>query len=298
MLRPSICSSVKLFRGNASGNFPIATLLFVFFVVLLSVPSFARDPFGREAGPANETPKELEDITINEHLGDTVDTNLKFKDESGQDVTLAKYLGNKKPVLLSLAYFSCPSLCTYHVNGLVDSLKAMSNPVGKEFDFVVISIDPRETPKVAAEKKAAYLNAYGRPETAGSWHFLTGQEPEIAAIAKQVGFNYHWAEEQKQYAHASAAYVLTPDGVLSRYFYGIVFDPKELRLSMVEASNGHVGTIVDKLTLFCFHLDPKTNKRTLAAFNVVRAGGALMVLILGAFLVPFWLRRNRLQGDA
>lgn len=295
MLRPStrILAALKTVIG--SGFVPAVAFL---FMLLMVVPSYARDPFGQQQGPINETPKELEDITINEHLGENVDLGLKFKDDAGRDVTLGTYLRNGKPVLLSLAYFSCPSLCAYHVNGLVDTFKAMPAPVGKDFDFVVISIDPKETPAIAAEKKAAYLKAYGKPETAGSWHFLTGQEPEIAAIAKQVGFTYRWVEEEKQYAHASAAYVLTPEGVLSRYFYGIVFDPKELRLSMVEASNGNVGTIVDKLTLFCFHFDPKTNKRTLAAFNVVRAGGALMVLVLGAFLVPFWLRRNRLQGDA
>jgi protein SCO1 len=266
--------------------------------LVIGTPAFARNNFAPIAGAANEVPKELEGIGITEHRGDDLDLGLKFRDEKGQSVRLGDYFKDGKPVLLTLAYYGCPSLCNYHVNGINDAFKQMKAPIGQEFKFVVVSIEPKETPALAAEKKAAYLKAYGRPETADSWHFLTGDLDSIAALAKQVGFNYRWDAEQNQYAHAAAAYVITPEGRISQYYYGIVFPPKDLRLSMIEASNGNVGTIVDKITLYCFHFDPKASKFTIAAFNIMRAGGALMVLIIGAFLVPFWFRRDRLQGEA
>lgn len=262
----------------------------------ISVPAWARDTLPPSEGFANETPKQLEGVGIEEHLGATIDLDLTFKNEQGELVPLRSYFKDHKPVLLSLAYYTCPSLCNFHLNGLLDVFKKLNAPLGHEFNAVVVSIDARETPDVARKKKENYIKSYGRPEGADGWHFLVGEETKIRELAKQVGFNYHWDEEQKQWAHAAAAYVITPEGKISRYLYGIDFDPQTLRLSMVEASSGRVGTLVDKLILYCFHFDPKASKYTLYAFNVMRAGGMAIIVILTAFLVPFWVR-NRREGE-
>jgi protein SCO1/2 len=276
----------------------VATLAFALIYVAGLAPAFAHEGFdGREAGSFNETPDELKNVGIEEHLGEPVDMNLTFRDEMGAVVPLSAFTAKKKPVLLTLAYYECPGLCNYHLNGLNDAFKELKEPLGKEFEVVVVSIQPKETPDLATKKKEAYLKAYGRPEGASGWHFLTGDQANITKLAQQVGFKYHWDEKEKQFAHTSAAYALTPDGLISRYFYGIIFDAKVLRLSMIEASNGSIGTIVDKLTLFCFHFDPKASKYTVAAFNVMRAGGGLTVLLMACFLFPFWLRSRNRKGE-
>lgn len=265
-----------------------------FALLIAGGPVFAHEGFdGREEPIQNETPAELKDVGIDEHLGEPVDLALTFRDESGKTVPLSSFTSGGKPVLLTLAYFNCPSLCNFHLNGLNDAFKGLKEPLGREFEMVVVSIEPKETFELAAKKKESYIRAYGRPEGAAGWHFLTGDQANITKLAQQVGFKYRWDEKEKQYAHASAAYVLTPEGRISRYMYGIVFDPKVLRLSMIEASNGTIGTLVDKLTLFCFHYDPKASKYTVAAFNVMRAGGGLTVLILACFLLPFWFRSRK-----
>lgn len=269
---------------------------------LVATPAWARDVGSPEAGIENETPQQLEGVGITEHLGDHVNLDLNFRNEQGEVVPLRTYFKDHKPVLLTMAYYSCPSLCNFHLNGLNDAFKKMSSPIGSEFNVVVVSIEPKETPELASAKKASYIKAYGRPEGAAGWHFLVGDEPQIRELAKQVGFGYRWDEEQKQWAHAAAAYVLTPEGRISRYLYGIDFDPKTVRLSLVEASNGRIGTLVDKLILYCFHFDPKASKYTLYAFNVMRSGSVLVVIVLAIFLAPFWFRNRReekrVQGEA
>lgn len=280
----------------------IAITLVSLSMGLTAVSSYARNVLPEREGFKNETPHELKDVDITEHLGDQVNLDLKFKNENGELVPLRSFFKDQKPVLLSLAYYNCPSLCNFHLNGLNDTFKELKSPLGDEFNFVVVSIDPRETPDLASKKKAAYLDAYGRPEGNAGWNFLVGDEAEIHELAKQVGFSYRWDEEQQQWAHAAAAFVLTPDGKISRYLYGITFSPQTLRLSLVEASNGKIGSLVDKLILFCFHFDPKASKYTLYAFNVVRAGGVMTIIILGMFIAPFWLRNRReekqVQGEA
>lgn len=252
-------------------------------------------------GAPNEVPRPLRDVGISEHLGSKVDLTLRFRDETGREVALGEYFNPARPVLLSLAYYSCPNLCNFHLNGMTDGLKQMNWTIGREFQYVVVSIDPKETSAVASAKKANYLKAYGRLEAAKGWHFLTGDEAAVRALAKQIGFNYHWDEESQQWAHSAAAYVLTPNGEISRYLYGIVFDPQTVRLSLVEASNGLVGSLVDRLILYCFHYDPKASKYTLFAFNVMRGGAILIALVLVAFLLPFWRRQRKeargLQGE-
>ncbi len=254
---------------------------------------------GYNRGSEIETPDSLKEVGIDEHLGAQIDPDLVFTNEAGEQVRIGSFFSGKKPVLLSLVYYSCPGLCNFHLNGLTDAFKEMKEPLGSEFDHILVSIDPTETPALAAEKKANYVEAYGRPEGASGWHFLTGDEENIKKLAEQVGFKYRWDEETKQWAHAAAAIVITPGGKISRYLYGIVFDPKVVRLSLVEASNGTIGTVVDKLTLFCFHFDPRVSKYTFYAFNVMRAGAGLIVVVLAAALIPFWLRsRKELQGEA
>jgi protein SCO1/2 len=244
-------------------------------------------------GFANEVPKPLEEVGIDARQGSKVDLNLSFTDHNGQKLTLKDLLSDGKPMLLSLAYYSCPSLCNFHLNGLNDAFRKMPKALGEEFRLVVVSIDPSEKPELAKAKRQSYVEAYGREDQAQGWHFLTGEEASIRALAQAVGFKYRWDENQKQWAHAAAAMAISPDGTISRYHYGITFDPKVLRLSMIEASQGQVGSVVDKLILYCFHFDPQANKYVLAAFNVMRVGGLLIVLVLGAFLLPFWTRNSK-----
>ena len=261
--------------------------------IFASAVAGARD-FGRASeGHPNEVPAQLADISITPKLGDKVDLDAKFVDHTGREVTLRDYTKNGKPILLSLAYYNCPSLCNFHLNGLNDAFKQMKEPLGKEFNLVVVSFEPKETPQLAAQKRESYLKEYGRPEGADGWHFLTGEAKSSSELAKAVGFTYRWDEKQKQYAHASAAYAIAPDGTITRYLFGIVFDPKTVRLSMLEASKGQVGSVIDKLILYCFHYDPRANQYTLAAFNLMRAGGILILLVMGSFMIPFWFRSRK-----
>jgi protein SCO1 len=255
--------------------------------------AFAHDAGAPEPGFSNEIPSELKEATITEHLGEKIDLDLKFRDETGALVPLRTYVADGKPMLLSMAYYSCPSLCNFHLNGLTDAFTKMKAPLGQEFHHVVVSIEPKEDAKLASIKKENYMKAYGRPEGAAGWHWLTGDQGPITTLAKQVGFGYRWDEEAKQYAHASAAMVISPDGKITRYLYGIVFDPKTVRLSMIEAAQGEVGTTMDRLILYCFHFDPKASKYSLKIMNIARAGGILMILALIGFLAPFWIRNSR-----
>ncbi|HVK59944.1 MAG TPA: SCO family protein [Bdellovibrionales bacterium] len=273
-------------------------LAFALIPMMGSATAFARDTLGIKEGLANETPQELKDVGIDQKLGDKIDLDLPFTDHTGKAVTLRSYVADGKPLLLSLAYYNCPSLCNFHLNGLLDAFKQMKQPLGQEFHAVAISIEPKETADLAQKKRETYLKSYARPEGEKGWHFLVGQQPAIDSIAKEIGFKYHWDETEQQWAHASAAVVITPDGTISRYLNGIVFDPKTVRLSMIEASNGKVGSVIDKLVLYCFHFDPKTSKYSLYAFNVMRGGAVLIVLLLAIFILPFWIRNSRAQGEA
>jgi protein SCO1/2 len=249
-----------------------------------------------------QVPVELKDIGITERLGSAVSVNsLKFLDESGKKVTLGDYFNQGRPVLLTMIYFECPNLCSFVLNGLVSSLKPMDWEPGKQFDLVVVSMDPREGPELAARKKAAYLASYRRPQSAVGWHFLTA-DPELSInashhsdpptnsaltqLAGQLGFSYRWMGDQ--YAHSAAIYVLTPEGKISRYLYGIDFPEATLRLSLLEASSGKIGSIVDRVVLFCYHYDPKTKKYSPYVMHLMQAGGGVTVLFLGLFLLVFW----------
>lgn len=237
-------------------------------------------------------PALLTDVGIDQKLNERVPLNLSFRDDTGNTVRLGAYFG-EKPVILSLVYYDCPMLCTQVLNGLERSLQGISLDVGKQFNVVTLSINPRETPGLAAVKKRIYAGMYGRRLAEQGWHFLTGEEEAIKELARAVGFHYAYDPESGQYAHATAIMVLTPDGRLSRYFYGIQYPSRDLRLGLVEASAGKIGTPVDQLLLFCYHYDPATGKYGLVILNVVRAAGLATVLaIAGLVLVLF--RRERL----
>lgn len=253
----------------------------------------ANAPWKQVGAVSNEVPRELENVGIKEQNGAQVDPNLTFTDDTGKKIKLGEYFNNKKPIILSMVYFNCPSLCNLHLNGLNDGLKQLDWAIGDKFEVVSVTMDPREDYELAAGKKETYIKEYGREESAKGWHFLTGDNSQIKELAKQIGFGYRWDEASQQFAHSAAAIVLTPEGKISRYLHGITFDPKTVRLSMVEASSGQIGEIVDHLVLMCFKYDP--NKRTYAfyAFNIMKYGAGFCALILLAFLVPGWRRMSK-----
>lgn len=238
-------------------------------------------------------PQELEGVGIIEHLDGKIPLDLKFTDETGREVVLGDYFGKDRPVLLTLVYFSCPMLCTLVLNGMIDALRQVDMTPGKEFEIVTVSFDPTETATLAKFKKQNYLNEYGRPEAGPGWHFLVGGAAEIRALTDAVGFGYKWNAEQQQYVHQAAIYVVTPDGRLSRYLYGVMFEPRTLKLSILEAGKGKIGSTLDAIVLYCFHYDANSGKYAPAAVRIMRAGGILTVLILGSVLSTLWARDRR-----
>lgn len=242
---------------------------------------------------AESTPVELKNVAITEHLGQPIDLNLTFKDETGATVPLKKFFDGKKPVVLTLAYYGCPNLCGLLLRGVTDAFKELPWLPGKEFEYVNVSIDPTESSTMAAEKKDNFLKEYGRPEAAKGWHFLVGNDANIHALAQQIGFSYFYDKEQKQYAHGAALYVLTPQGTLSRYLFGITFPPRDLRLALLEASNGKIGTVVDHILLYCYHYDPKGRKYSLIAIRLMKIAGAATLVIIA---IGFLLLRRRSRG--
>jgi protein SCO1/2 len=231
-------------------------------------------------------------VGIDQKLGAALPLDLPFRDDQGRDVRLGDCFGGK-PVVLALVYYECPMLCTLVLNGLVSGLDVVSLTAGSDFDVVAVSIDPDETPGLAAAKKREYVARYGRAGSDRGWHFLTGSEAAIRDLAAAAGFRYRYDAATGQYAHAAGIMVATPEGKLARYFYGVEYPPRDLRLGLVEASAGRIGTVVDQLLLFCYQYDPATGTYGAAAFGLLRAGGALTVLALGAYLAAMWRREVR-----
>jgi protein SCO1 len=229
---------------------------------------------------ANQKPGILQNIGIDQKIGQQLPLDLVFKDETGRDVRLGEYFG-RRPVVLALAYYDCPMLCTQVLNGMTGALKTLSLDAGADFDVVVVSIDPQDSFRVAALKKRNYVESYGRPQTAAGWHFLTGAESSIKPLASAIGFRYAYDYNLKQYAHGAAIYVVTPKGVVARYLMGIEYAPRDLRLSLVEASNNVLGTMTDKVLLLCYHYDPATGQYGAATLNAVRLG---FIATVGGFL--------------
>jgi len=240
---------------------------------------------------ADGRPAILRDVGFDQRVGESVPLDLPFRDESGRTVRLRDYFGTK-PVLLVPAYYECPMLCTLVLNGVVSALRALPFDVGKQFTVVTFSFNPHESSQLATEKKKTYLEAYRRPGAAAGWHFLTGDEESIARLTRAIGFRYAWDSGQQQYAHASGIVVLTPKGKVARYFYGVDYAPRDLRLALVEAAEERIGSVVDQLLLFCFHYDPATGRYSRLALGAVRVGGGLTLLALVTG-VGVLIRRDR-----
>jgi protein SCO1/2 len=234
----------------------------------------------------------MQTVAFEQKMNQPLPVELEFRDESGRTVRLGDYFG-RRPVVLALVYYECPMLCTFVLNGVVKSLRTLSFQPGREFDIVVVSFNPAETPALAAEKKAAYVREYGRAQTAGGWHFLTGEPPAIAALTDAVGFRYLYDEKSKQFAHASGIMVATPEGKLFRYFYGIEYPPRDLRFAVVEASSGKLGTVVDQVLLYCFHYDPETGKYGVLITRIIRLAGTATALGLGILIFILFRRERR-----
>jgi protein SCO1/2 len=233
--------------------------------------------------PSNVRPPYLQNVGIEQHLNGQVPPDLAFVDDTGRPVKLGEFFG-KKPLILNLVYYNCTMLCGEVLAGLTGAMKLVKFDVGNEFDVVTVSFNPQETPAIAAAKKQDYLKRYGRPGAASGWHFLTGPAQSINALTKAVGFQYQYDPKLNQFAHATAIMVLTPQGRISRYFYGVDFPPKDLRMGLVEASEGKIGNAVDQVLLYCYHYDPATGKYGAIVSNMLRLGAGFTILMLGLLL--------------
>lgn len=246
------------------------------------------------SAPASQMPAVLSEVRFEQRLNEQLPLDARFKDAAGRDVTLGDFFG-KRPVVLAFVYYECPMLCTQVLNGLTSSLGVLDETVGREFDVVAISFDPRETPALADGKKKSHLDRYKRPESADGWHFLTGDEANIKAVTDAAGFHYVWDEKTQQFAHPSGIIVATPQGKLSRYFFGIEYAPRDVKFALVESSAGKIGNAIDQLLLYCYHYDPATGSYGFVAMGAVRVAGAVTVLALVGFVLMS-IRRDMRAG--
>jgi protein SCO1/2 len=238
------------------------------------------------------TPAILNQVGITQNLNARIPPDLVFRDETGKSVRMGDFFG-QKPIVLSLVYFDCPALCTEVLNGELRTMKAISLDLGKDFDAVTVSFEPKDTPALAKAKRDVYAGQYGRPGAADHWHFLTGEQQSIDALTNVAGFHYAYDSSIRQYAHAAAILVLTPDGRIDRYFYGVIYPARDVRLGLVEASEGKIGTLTDHALLYCYQYDPMTGKYGVVVMNVLRAAGGLTVLVLGIFMTLMFLRERK-----
>jgi protein SCO1/2 len=244
-------------------------------------------------------PKELQDVGVTEHLGAQVPRDLEFVDSDGKTVTLGQYFDGKRPLILTMNYSNCPMLCSLQLNGLFDALEKMKWDLGNQFEMITVSFDPSEKPPRAKATKQKYLQLYGRPGAAEGYHFLTGRERNIKKLTETIGFHYKYVPDTGQYVHVAATMILMPDGRVARYLYGVAYDPQTIRLSLLEAGEGKVGSTLDKALLFCFHYDAERGRYGLAAFRLMQISGGLAVVIVGAVI---WRLRRRekknTEGDS
>ena len=247
------------------------------------------------AQPASKRPPMLRDVGIDQLLNNPVPLDLEFKDETGRPVKLREYFTDK-PVLLTLVYYDCPQLCNQVLNGATGALKTLPMTPGKDFIWLTVSFDPREQPELAAAKKDSYLQRLGKPQAAAGWHFLTGSEEAIKTLTRAVGFRFLWDPAKKQYAHASGIMVLTPEGKVSRYFYGIEYAPRDLRLGFVDASQGRIGSLADQIIMYCYRYDPDSGTYGLVMINVLRIFGLMTITMLVALIL--FLRYKTRQKEA
>jgi protein SCO1/2 len=249
---------------------------------------------GKESAKAsNELPKELEGVGITEKIGQKLDLSTMVKNEKGEAVPLSSFFKSHHPVIFSPVYFTCPNLCNFHLNGLTDTLKKVDWSPSNQFEVVAFSFDSKETPEDAAKKKEMYLKIYDRPGTANGWHFVTADEATVQKVTQQLGFKFKWNPESIQWSHASAAIMISPDGMITRYLPGIQFEPRDVKLALNEAADGKVGNIADTVMLFCFKYDRHQSKYGLQVYRVMQLGGAATVLLLALWLIPVFLRAKR-----
>ncbi len=259
-----------------------------------SAPLYSPRP---ELGPTGTgLPQPLREVKIEQRLNEQVPLDLKFRDEAGREVALGEYFKGEKPVVLSLVFYKCPMLCDQILTGLLGGLRSINFDVGKEFEVVTVSFDPRETPELAAEKKQNFVQRYNRPGAGDGWHFLTGEQESITRLTEAVGFHYNYDPQTDQFAHAAGIMVLTPQGRLSRYFYGIEYFPKDLRFGLIEASDNKIGSLADQLLLYCYHYDPATGRYGPVVMRIMRVGGVATVLGIGALVLV--LRRRGARKSA
>jgi protein SCO1/2 len=283
-----------------SGRGPVKTAMVAAFCAVLLAPSLVAQvsSYGdKETGPVNDKPPAiLNGVGITQNLNQQLPLGLTFTDDTGKQVQLASYFGNR-PAILALVYYQCPMLCSEELNGLTGALQMVNFVPGKDFDVIVISIDPTEGTDLAAAKKRSYLHRYGHPETAAGWHFMTGTQANIDALTHSVGFGYVRIPgpdgKLTQFAHASAIQIVTPEGKLAQYYMGVEYSPKDLRLGLVEASANRIGSPVDNILTYCYHYDPKTNKHSLIVARVVQLGGLATVFTLGGFMLVMFRRDAR-----
>jgi protein SCO1 len=267
-------------------------------LLLLSTASAVAQaaPKGDLGQTPNQMPAILSSVGIDQHLNAQIPLDLNFVDEHGQPVQLRQYFG-KRPVIVTMVYFTCPMLCSQVMSGLTAALNGLSRfDVGREFDVITVSFDPRDTPNEALENKTRYLNRYRRAGSDQGWHFLTGKKEQIEALAQSLGFRYTWDPRVQQYAHASGIMLLTPEGRIAQYYYGIEYALRDLKFGIIEASQGKVGTLVDQVLLYCYHYDPTQGRYGAAIFNILRITALATLLVLGAFMWIMFRREGFLAG--
>jgi len=268
----------------------------IFVAALMSLPAFGQGMTqGMMSPPANVRPPGLKNVGIEQHLDEQIPPDLNFRDETGKPVRLGDYFG-KKPVILNLVYYQCPMLCGEVLSGLESALRVLKFDVGKEFDVLTVSFDPRETPDMATKKKAEFLKRYGRPGADAGWHFLTGPQESIDALTKAAGFQYQYDPKTGQFAHATAIAILTPEGKIAQYYYGVEYAPKDLRLGLIQASENKIGTLADQVLLYCYHYDPTTGKYGAIIARVLQLSGLATVLALG-ILMTVLMRFGSRHGE-
>ncbi len=289
---------VGLFLLFAFGLLPSAFCLLAFGQPGMPQPNSPLYGARPQAGQVSTgLPNALKRVGIDQRLNEQIPLDAVFKDELGRDVRLAQFFG-KRPVVLSLVYYSCPMLCTQVLNGMLGAFRQVSFNIGEQFEVVTVSFDPKETPQLAAAKKITYVKGYNRVGGDAGWHFLTGDEANIKRLTEAVGFRYVWDDQTKQFAHASGIMVLTPEGKIARYFYGIDYAPNDLRLGLVEASQNKIGTPVDALMLYCYHYDPATGKYGAVVMNIVRVAGVVTIMLIAGLLLILRRRNAAIRGSS
>ncbi|TVQ76422.1 MAG: SCO family protein [Bradymonadales bacterium] len=273
---------------------------FGLLVVALGSFELAAQGYGRASAPegfglgVHRAPENLEDIEIVDRTGERVDFRaIELVDEFGETRNLEYYFGQGKPILITMVYFNCPSLCGLVLNGVKNSTRRVDWTPGREYIHLTISIDPDEDYLLASEKKETYIREFGRPEAARGWHFLTGEEDQVRSLANQLGFGYRFVEETREYAHSAGIFVLTPAGVISRVLYGVEYDPRDLRLSLIEAARGGVGSLMDRILLYCYRYDPDSGGYSFYAMRLMRVGGAVTLAVLVFFMLVAWRREKK-----